>query len=355
MVWGNPANLAPNIVFAQAIYNLYDEPDTDEEEALNEGRNPWRGDELEPQETLDCDDVQRFLVWCAFHQKPFKLRYYSPTRSMSLTVDARVFLSVLHYPNIHPLGGQELENPYNPFVFTHRRNDNVWCLVAWINDRENGQDRGRWITAREYNSVDDRRYPRVKGINDDVFFNDDVRGVNARRDCYGEVEIDEEEMQEPDFGAPAGPEPESEPEEEAATPTPRRVTRSQSAAAAALASGPAQNTRSQRGGRGRDSSVAGSRGGRTPLIGGRGGARGRASSGAGSRGGGRASGRGGARGRASSGAGARGGGANRGRGGRGPARGRGTAPTPTRRVTRSMTAAASGPAQNTRSRRGGRQ
>ena len=337
MPWVDPGGLVANNQFANAVYDSYEPPDEEEEALLEQGINPWQMDEDgNARETLDCASVQRFLVWCAHKNQSFLLRYYSPSRDASINVEARVYFSVRVYPNIHSRGGSILADLDNPFVFTHRNNDNVWCLVAYIKDRD--EDNGmnyRWITAREYNSGEnDRRYPRVKGINNSTgFINNSVQGVGAQRDCLPMAFIDEQAMEEPPVQPDnQGFEDESDDEPE---PEPRRVTRSMAAAAVRFNAGPALSTRS----RSQTQSSLSQGGGALFSRSGGSSSRGRGR-------GGRAEGRGEGRGR--------------GRGGRAEGRGRGTnntsqrrslVTTTTRRFTRSL---ASNPAQNTRSRRGGR-
>ena len=250
MAWSNPANLGP---FNNGGGNEFEDLSREERDDLLRGINPWReDDDGNPQETLDCEDVQRFLLWCALNRRRFRLRYYSPRRAQDVTVVARVYLNVLRYTNIHPLGGSPVQNDINPFLFTHRHNDDVYCLVAWIRDPSpEGESDFRWITAREYNSDGVRRYPRVRGYSNSVpFQNSAVSGPNARRDCEPEVEIDEREMEESAEAEQAEAEAESRsvelPSSEAAAPRQGVQRQRRSDRTGARNDGPARNTRSTR-------------------------------------------------------------------------------------------------------------
>ena len=236
-------------VYWDSVYDLYERPTAAETARLDAGHNPWQGTRDEFQETLDCEDVQRFLVWCAYNKRPFKLRYASAgasRRSDVREVTAKVYLNVKRYPNIHRRGRFAPVNGDNPFVFTHRNNNNVWCLVAYIKETiPRVGDIYRWITAREYNDSGIRRFPRVVGVNDN-FFNTNVLGNDSKRDCLDEVVIDEESLEDPppEDSEPGGEEPEdNEPGgEEPENPPPRP--RSPIGTRSRLR-GPAQGTRSK--------------------------------------------------------------------------------------------------------------
>jgi len=234
MAWTDPAESLRGGIeannFRQDVYNSYN-PDlpTDEESALlHQGRNPWRGTLENPLETLDCYEVQRFLVWCAYHGKTFNLRYAS-NGGTAKTVTAKVYLNVQRYPNICAQGGNEIEDTGdNPFVFTHRRNADVWCLVAWIKERPVGRATYRWVTAREYNNANQRSYPRVTGVSQN-FYRQGVIGDEAQRDNLPEIDIDEGQMQEDSYDdgedeEDVEPAPPNADNEEVEVPIVRRVT-----------------------------------------------------------------------------------------------------------------------------------
>jgi len=237
MAWVDPAeSLREADDFRDSVYDLYDAPTEEERVLLNRGKNPWRGTQDNPRETLDCDEVQRFLVWCAYHGKHFTLRYAS-NGGVSKSVKAKVYLNVRRYPNICADGGYEIgDDGENPFVFTHRRNENVWCLVAWIKERSSITSGAtyRWVTAREYNSVDQRSFPRVTGASEN-FYRESVFGPDAQRDNLEEEYIDEGELQEDyddggqDEDVSAVPAPPAADVEEPEVPIERRVTRSMAA------------------------------------------------------------------------------------------------------------------------------
>jgi len=149
-------------------------------------------------ETIDCDQVQKFIGWCAIEDIPFFVRFYAkkPDSAYVLAIADDVDKNVDGtggcieecVVKVFPGGGRPRGHPdltdvgETPFRHIFQK-DGCWHLVMREYFTDSGE-LGKWKTAREYDSAASpfKAFPRVCGLRDELR-SFSVYGQNIRRDC----------------------------------------------------------------------------------------------------------------------------------------------------------------------------
>ena len=149
-------------------------------------------------ETIDCDQVQKFIGWCAIEDIPFFVRFYAkkPDSAYVLAIADDVDKNVDGtggcieecVVKVFPAGGRPRGHPDStdagetPFRHIFQK-DGCWHLVMREYFTDSGE-LGKWKTAREYDSAASpfKAFPRVCGLRDELR-SFSVYGQNIRRDC----------------------------------------------------------------------------------------------------------------------------------------------------------------------------
>ena len=152
--------------------------------------NPFNeGNEEFSLETINCDEVQKFISYCGVEDVPFFVRFYAKNpmpdalvNDVDKDVDGRggcveecivkVFPE-LAFPRGHPRLTDSSDRSFR-HIF---KKGGYWHLVMreYFPERD---ELGKWKTAREY----DNAFPRVCGLEDELRDNV-VYGTDSKRDC----------------------------------------------------------------------------------------------------------------------------------------------------------------------------